>query len=317
MESAKSKIRNWNQYNQSLRNRGSLTIHFTGDIAKTWSPDSNCPKQKGGNFLYTNRAIEIFIIIMQTFNLPLRQTQGFIDSIFHLMQYSIKSPDYTLVSKRRKSLVIEDLPVRKGENMHLLVDSTGFKFYGEGEWKMLKHDSSERRQWRKLHIVVNAETQEIIASELTENSMGDSQALVIMKDQLPEKIASITADGAYDTKDSYKIAIEKKAELIVPPQSNAVLSKDEVFKKRNEKIEIIAKHEDKEEGRRQWKKNSGYHKRSLVETQMFRLKKIFGDKITSKIFESQKVDIAIRCKVLNLFTSLGMPQRENSKIMSI
>jgi hypothetical protein len=310
MARQKYKIRNWKEYNKALVNRGNITLWFTEESIQKWYTDPALPKKRGRNNKYSDTAIELALTIRYLLNLPFRATQGYLTSFLSLLGLDLVCPEYSTFCRRQVSLQILNICRSKNENINILVDSTGLKIFGEGEWKTRMHGKSKRRQWRKLHIAINAETQEIIASSLTENSISDDNAFVNLAEDFPEKIDSVYADGAYDTKTCYQKIIEREGKAIIPPQRNAAKSKDSVFVTRNSKLDEIAKFENYEEGRKQWKINSGYHKRSLIETQMFRFKKILGDKLKSILFEAQKIEAEIKCKILNKFTSIGMPKSE-------
>ena len=308
MSTAKYKITNWKEYNKALVNRGNINLWFTDDCKSNWYVDPTQPKKKGRNRLYSDMAIEFAMTLRYLLDLPFRATQGYLTSLLALANLDLNSPEYSTFCRRQGSLKVVSLCKSKNENINILVDSTGLKIFGEGEWKTKMHGKAVRRKWRKLHIAINAETQEIIASSLTDNNVSDDQEFVNLAKSLPKKIKTMKADGAYDTKLCYAEIIKLGGEVIIPPQKNAIHSKDIVFETRNSKLDEIAKFEDNDEGRKQWKINSGYHKKSLIETQMFRFKKILGDKLKSKLFKVQQVESEIKCKILNLMTSIGMPK---------
>ena len=186
--------------------------------------------------------------------------------------------------------------------------STGLKCLGEGEWKRKKHQSEYRRQWRKLHIGIDAKTLQIRAIQLTTNNMSDSQVLGDLLDQIPqdEQIDSVYTGGAYDTKKCRQVIVNRKAHALIPPRKNAKLWKDKktVSIERNELLKTV-----KRLGRALWKKWSGYHQRSLIETKMHCIK-LLGDKLCSRSFDSQVNEIHARVAVLNKFTELGRPHTQ-------
>ena len=191
------------------------------------------------------------------------------------------------------------------EGLHLLIDSTGLKFLGEGEWKRKKHQPEYRRQWRKLHIGIDARTLQIRAVQLTTNNVSDSQVLGDLLDQIPldEQIDSVYTDGAYDTKQCRQVIADRQAYAVIPPRKNAKPWKDNKVhsRERNELLRTV-----KRFGRILWKKWSGYHRRSLVETKMHCIK-LLGDKLSARNFQSQVNEIHARVAVLNKFTELGRP----------
>ena len=302
------RIRNWSQYNKSLVQRGSITFWFSEEVAQGWIHINGSKKKRGRQKIYSDVAIECALTLKTVFHLRLRATQGFLQSLLFLMNLTLPCPDYTTLSKRAKFLDIKLPVLSQKENMHVLVDSTGLKIFGEGEWKTRMHGISKRRTWRKLHLGIDADTQEIVASTFTTNSVSDDQAFPELMKGLPNKIASVKGDGAYDTKNCYREILRKEGIPIIPPRKTAALSTDMCFVHRNQAILEIISSEDKEEARKQWKERSGYHKRSLVETQMFRLKTIFGRGLSSRNIKNQAIESFIKCKSLNRMTHLGMPE---------
>ena len=189
------------------------------------------------------------------------------------------------------------------------MDSTGLKIYGEGEWKVRQHGVSKRRTWRKLHIGATPEDGEIQAVMLTENSISDGDVVKTLLQQIEQDIAKFAADGAYDKRKVYDSLNEHspQVDIVIPPRKNARIWQHGNTKtqrlKRDQNLRSIRKH-----GRKEWKKQSGYHIRSLAETAMFRLKTIFGDELSARLIETQTTQALVRCAALNKMTHLGMPQ---------
>jgi hypothetical protein len=296
----KYKILNWSKYNESLKNRGRITLWISEDAINSWSYKG--PRERGGKIVYSDLAIETCLIIKQVFHLKLRQTEGFVNSLFEIMGIEKKAPDYSTLSRRAGSLQIELKTTRQTGNIDIVVDSTGLKVYGEGEWKVRRYGWSKHRTWRKLHIGINGETQEVIAEELTENSTSDAEVIEDLLNKVDGKINSFRGDGGYDKKNVRKELRKRKIKEIIPPQENAVESRNPILKERNKAIKCINKI-----GRKEWKKQIKYHKRSLVEVAMFRYKTIIGDKINARKFKNEKTEVRINCSILNVMTNLGMP----------
>src|SRR3990172_6759954 len=170
---ASYKVTNWRKYNESLVQRGSITFWFSEDVIDQWEHANDQPKV-GHPFVYSDRAIESLLMLRELFRLPYRQTEGLGRSLTSLMEVDVAIPDFTSLAKRAAKLGVSlDVAVRKGP-IDVVVDSTGLKVFGEGEWKTRKHGKSKRRTWRKLHLAVNPKTQEIEAETLTENSCDDA-----------------------------------------------------------------------------------------------------------------------------------------------
>lgn len=298
----KYKILNWSSYNNSLINRGSLNIWINEDVIEAWNYQGE--NKKGGQIIYSDLAIEICASIKRLYKFGYRQTEGFIKSIFSLMKIELPAPAYSQIQRRIKALNISLGDFSKKGNLDIVVDSTGLKVFGEGEWKVRKHGWGKHRTWRKLHIGIDPQTQAIIMEELTENSVTDEDAAIGMIETMDLNLNSFGGDGAYDKTKLRRKLSKRDIAQIIPPQRNAVISKkpDKAMESRNKAIKRIRKI-----GRKKWKQEVGYHKRSLAEVAMFRYKTIIGDKISSRKFENEKIEVRIGCKILNKFTALGMP----------
>ena len=295
---------NWSKYNQALINRGNISIWF--DPKTQWYAQ---PKGKHGrNQTYSDTAIQCCLMIKSLFHLSLRMVTGFVQSLIHLCRLDWTAPDYSTICRRQKHIDIAINYQKSSNGLQLLVDSTGLKFLGEGEWKRKKHQPEYRRQWRKLHIGIDAETLQIRAIQLTTNNVSDSQVLGDLLDQIPqdEQIDSVYTDGAYDTKQCRQVIADRQAHAVIPPRKNAKPWKDTKTSslERNELLRTV-----KRLGRTIWKNWSGYHRRSLVETKMHCIK-LLGDKLRARNFQSQVNEIHARVAVLNKFTDLGRPHTQ-------
>ena len=295
---------NWSSYNSALINRGNLSIWF--DPKTQWYAQ---PKGKHGrNQTYSDTAIQCCLMIKSLFHLSLRMVTGFVQSLIHLCRLDWTAPDYSTICRRQKHIDIAINYQKSSNGLQLLVDSTGLKFLGEGEWKRKKHQPEYRRQWRKLHIGIDAKTLQIRAIQLTTNNVSDSQVLGDLLDQIPqdEQIDSVYTDGAYDTKQCRQVIADRQAHAVIPPRKNAKPWKDTKTSslERNELLRTV-----KRFGRTLWKKWAGYHRRSLVETKMHCIK-LLGDKLRARNFQSQVNEIHARVAVLNKFTDLGRPHTQ-------
>lgn len=244
-------------------------------------------------------------MIKSLFRLSLRMVTGFVKSLIKLCGLDWTAPDYSTICRRQKHIDLVIGYQKSSDGLHLLVDSTGLKFLGEGEWKRKKHQPEYRRQWRKLHIGIDAETLQIRSVQLTTNNVSDSQVLGDLLNQIPldEQIDSVYTDGAYDTKQCRQVIADRQAHAVIPPRKNARPWKDTKVhsRERNELLRTV-----KHLGRIIWKKWSGYHRRSLAETKMHCIK-LLGDKLSARNFQSQVNEIHARVAVLNKFTELGRP----------
>jgi hypothetical protein len=300
------RVKNWSEYDRALVQRGSIIFWLSEDFEKTWQYTGE--KQRGSQFDYIEQAILVMLTVKEVFHLTNRQTEGFVRSLFALLKIALPVPDHSTLSKRGKGLQVK-LPKKSSQSLNIVMDSTGLKIYGEGEWKVRQHGVSKRRTWRKLHLGANPEDGEIQAVILTENGVSDDNAVEALLEQIEQEIAKFAADGAYDKRKVYDSlnAHSPKADILIPPRKNARIWKHGNTKtqrlKRDENLRSIRKH-----GRKEWKNKSGYHVRSLAETTMFRLKTIFGNELSARLLETQTTQALVRCAALNKMTHLGMPQ---------
>jgi hypothetical protein len=279
---------------------------MSDDFEKTWLHTGK--KQRGSQFDYSDQAILVMLTVKEVFHLTNRGVEGFVCSLFRMMKINLPVPDHSTLSKRGKGLKV-NLPKKTSQRLNIVMDSTGLKIYGEGEWKVRMHGISKRRTWRKLHVGANPEDGEIQAVLLTENNVSDDAAVEGLLEQIEQEIVNFAADGAYDKRKVYDSlnAHSPDVNILIPPRKNA-----RIWKHGNTKTERLKRDENlraiRRDGRKEWKKNSGYHVRSLVETTMFRLKTIFGDDLSARLLETQSTQALIRCAALNKMTHLGMPQ---------
>ncbi len=299
------RLRNWSQYNKALVRRGSLTLWLSDDIIAQWRETKRTGK-RGAPRAYTDTAILCMATLEEVYHLPLRATEGLMLSVVKLFDVDLAVPDYTTLCRRRRSLDVMLPRRKKQQSLHLVVDSTGIKVYGEGEWKVRQHGYTRRRTWRKLHIAVDEATREFVAVVVSTNDFKDSQILPDLLEQVEDELKQISADGAYDSRNCYDAIREREARAAIPPQKRA-----KIWQHGNTKAERHIRDENLREirrkGRAQWKRDSNYHRRSLAETQVFRVKMIFGERVSARSFDGQAAQLLVRCATLNRMTHLGMP----------
>jgi Transposase DDE domain len=300
------RIRNWKQYNDALVNRGSLTLWVDQDTLRAWRYQG--PARRGAQFEYSALAIECLLTLRAVYHLTLRATEGFARSLFGLMRLDLPVPDYSTLC-RRSATVRVTLPKKAQGPLHLVIDSTGLKVYGEGEWKVRQHGYSKRRTWLKLHLAVDPRTHEIQAAMVSEPGVTDAEMVPPLLGQVDNPVESASADGAYDRQGVYDALGGRSARAVIPPRRDA-----KVKRHGNSSGPRLARDENlrriRKVGRSAWKKESGYHERSLVETAMFRMKTIFGDGVASRNPGQQASEAGVRCRVLNIMTHQGMPRSE-------
>jgi IS5 family transposase len=299
------RLRNWGQYNKALVERGSLTVWVSEDVLAAWHNTARTGK-RGKPLAYTDTAILCMATLEEVYGLPLRATIGLTRSLIKLLGVELSVPCYTTLCRRRRSLEVALPRRKKTDPLHLVVDSTGIKVYGEGEWKVRQHGWSRRRTWRKLHLGVDAASGELMAAVVSTNSLKDSQVLPDLLDQVEEEISQVTADGAYDSRNCYEAIRQREARACIPPQKRA-----KIWRHANTKAQRHIRDENlraiRRTGRAQWKRDSNYHRRSLAETAVFRVKMIFGERVGARSFDGQAAQLLVRCAALNRMTHLGMP----------
>jgi Transposase DDE domain len=298
------RVRNWPEYNAGLIERGNVTMWI--DEGVLTNPAASAARRRGRPCIYADAAIQMLLGLKQVFRLPLRTLQGFAQSQRDLAFSGLPVPNYTTLSRRAQKLEVVLPAPRSGEPLHLVIDSTGLKLYGEGEWKVRKHGYSKRRTWRKVHLAMDAKTGQICAALMTHQDVDDASVLPDLLDQIPADVPVeiVGGDGAYDTKQAHAVIAARGAQPSIPPREGAMRWPQNTAGAgwRNQAIAAIAKG-----GRSEWKKGSGYHRRSLVENLMYRLKTLTGNRLWARRIGSQATEVAIRVGVLNRMTALARP----------
>ncbi len=297
------RIKKWTAYNQALAARGEVL-----EIARTAIRQMRLEKRchaVGHPKEYSDAIILAMATYREMFNLTLRAAAGFTKDIFS--QFSMKTPSYATLQRRMSKLDINlSIDRRRLRNGVVgLVDSTGFKVTGEGEWKVRKHGAGKRRTWSKVHYLIDYASLQILAVTLTGDYVADGLTVGPLLRQMPAKIKlqTMIGDGAYGTRALYKlIEQDYHAKLISPPWKNAKVSKLKHWETRNQYVKACNRL-----GRDTWKARIGYHRRSLVETNMFRIKSAFTDRLKSRTNKNQRIEILIRASLLNKWTNKYMP----------
>ena len=298
---ARYRVRNWPAYEAGLRRRGDLTLWIDQAALDTWqAPPRSTP---GGQAIYSDLAIEMVLMLRTVFHLALRQAEAFAGSVLRLLGLDLRSPDHTTLSRRSGEFATRR-PSVIARARHLVVDSTGLKLFGQGEWNAERY-GRHRRSWRKLHLAIDADTGEIVANALTENDADDIGEVSGLLEQVDGKIASFIADGAYDGEPVYQAVVRQQHDpppnVVIPPRASAVLSTDGQSQ-RDQHIQIIA-----EKGRMGWQKATGYGRRSLVETAIGRYKHLIGSTLRARNLAAQQGDVAIAVQALNRMIGIAKP----------
>ncbi|XDJ35121.1 MAG: IS5 family transposase [Burkholderia sp.] len=301
---ARYRVRNWAAYNEGLISRGNVTI-WIDEAVLARMPDAI--PTRGRPCVYGDTLIQALLGVKTVYRLTLRALQGFTQSLRDLAFPSLPVPNYTTLCRRAKTLDVELPILRDNEPIHLVVDSTGLKVYGEGEWKVRQHGYSKRRTWRKVHLALNANTGQVHAALMTNQNVADGDALAKLLDQIPreEQIDVIGGDGAYDTKPCHAAIAARSAIPSIPPREGAAHWPADMpgAAWRNGAVDAIAR-----DGRREWKQHSGYHRRSLAENAMYRFKTLTGHCLWARHIAAQATEVAVRVGVINRMADLARPQ---------
>jgi len=300
IQKSRYKVTNWQDYNDSLRKRGDITVWFTEEAIQGWHPEKS--GQRGRPLMYADYAIATALLIREVFKLPLRQTEGFMNSIASLMKADIGIPDFSSIAKRSGKLPRLVLNKALEPGSQVIIDSTGLKVFGKDEWHQQKHNVSPKRTWRKLHLAVD-EHHQWIAVELTTPEVGDPSAVPDLLEQIDTDFEQVIADGAYDGDPVTQAVLEKQPEVqvVIPPHKTAILSA-RGDTQRDRHIQMIEAH-----GRMNWQKRTGYSERNYAELAVLRFKGIFGNTLKARALPQQKMEAWIAKEALNRMTQLGMP----------
>ena len=303
-EAARYRTTNWKSYNEALRRRGSLLIWLDKDMA--WLADR--VGRPGRPPVFSDAAIQFCLMVKVLFGLPLRQTTGMVSSVLEMAGLDWPVPDFSTLSRRQKILSVQIPHRRAPGSLNLLVDSTGIKFLGDGEWLARKHGTHRRRQYRKVHLAMDTATGDIRGVEFTSSREGDSPVLPDLLDQIPadEQVGTVTGDGAFDTRRCHTAIVDRGGTAVIPIRKNGRLWKEDcpAARARNDILRATRRFD-----RANWKNWSGYHVRSRIEAKM-RCVKSFGERIASRDPDRQAAEVHIRIALMNRFNALGTAEIE-------
>src|SRR5262245_34489950 len=213
------RIRNWPAYNAALIGRGSLTLWVDDEAIRSWRYTG--PTQRGAQYHYADTAIRCVLTLRVVYHPALRAADGLARSVFELLEVALPVPNYSTLSRRAAALTVALGALPRATPLHLVIDSSGFKVYGEGEWKVRQHGWSKRRTWRKLHLGVDEATGEVVAAVASEAGVADEDALPELLGQVAAAIDQVSADGAYDKRSCYDALAARGATAVIPPRRDA------------------------------------------------------------------------------------------------
>lgn len=295
--SKKKPKRNWSHYNKALIQRGSIFLWFNDSIVSQWQ-SIGLSGRKGRPRIYSDQAILLILTLRSLYRLPLRAIQGWVSSFFKQAGLNLNIPDYTTLSRRQKSCPVILPKINAQKSIHLVMDSTGLKVFGEGEWKVRTHGFCKRRTWRKLHLGIDEANGQIEAIVMTTNDFKDSELTEDLINQVSSPIKQASADGGYDSFVGYDYLKNKKIKPVIPPRQDA-----KIRQRKKSKLKPLARdqvlRDIRKLGLKTWKEKNGYHRRNIAETTMYRLKQLTGDRLFARTLENQWTEIQIRCSILN------------------
>jgi Transposase DDE domain len=309
---ARYRVQNWPEYDRALQRRGSLTVWVTPEALAAWQPPRT--GQRGRPRDYSDVAIEAGHLLRLAFGRPWRQTEGLLRSLVGLLGWEVGVPDHTTFARRSPGLALATALARaqaSGGPVDVVIDATGLKVRGAGEWQVEQHGACSRRGWRKLHLAGDPGSGEILACELTSNEEGDASQVGPLLAQIPGSIGAVIADGAYDGEPVYRAVAERQSDppvaVVIPPRATAVPSPaaDTSPSQRDQHIELI-----RNKGRIGWQRAVGYGRRSHAETAVLRYKGMIGSSLRARTLPAQKAEARAACSVLNRMTRLGMPMSQ-------
>ncbi len=298
---ARYRVTNWPSYDRGLVARGSLTVWFSPEAISAWAPEKT--GHRGGQRRYSDVAVQTALHLRLLLHLPWRQTEGLLRSLMALSGLDLEVPDHTTLSRRSRYLSTDLRRRPTLGSIHLIVDASGLKVFGQGEWAAAKY-GCRCMGWRKLHLAVDQQGR-IVAAELTDNDVADASVFPSLLSRTDGKVARITADGAYDRRDVYKAASSRGAYVVIPPQRSAVISGDPILQMRDRHIRRIAR-----VGRSQWRREKKQHRQARAENAFYRYKRIIGPGLRSRSSMAQRVEVTAACNLLNWMRELGTPRSQ-------
>lgn len=298
------KVRNWAEYEAGLRRRGSLTMWVTEAAIDAWNAEQR--STPGGQATYSDNAIQTCLMLRSAFKLALRQAEGLMTSIIELLGFELAIPDHTTVSRRAIKLPSIARAALPEGPLHVVIDSTGLKVYGAGEWLADKHGRRAPRQYRKLHLAVDADSGQIVGVTLTGQDVDDPSQVGPLLEQIPGEIEQVTADGAYDGEPTYDVIAARSTHIavVIPPRASSVIPSDLGMDASRRDVHV---HTVASLGRLGWQEVTSYGRRALVETTMGRYKALIGDRLRARTDAGRRTEAVVGAAVLNRMLAAGRP----------
>lgn len=308
MAKQRYRVANWAAYNRSLVNRGSLSLWWDHSPEESWLM-REYPKRKGRRFIYSNSTILAIMSLKALFGLPYRALEGLVSSLLAMAHLKLPVPSYQQIQRRAAKLTPNKALSTKRPT-DIVIDASGIKVYGEGEWQAERKKQKGKKKWMKIHVAVDPKSGEIIVEEVTDSASHDSSLLPKLIKKCPRSVKCAYADGAYDTFPCYEALHKRGIEGRIPPRDGAVTHPEgpSALLPRNKAILALIALGCSEDALKLWKKLVSYGKRALVETAFSRFKRCFGERLWSRLETTQSIEVRLKWGILNTFTRLGRPE---------
>ena len=292
--------RDWSKYNRQLVNRGNINFWIDSEVLKSWQAKKQ--KKNGHPFIYGDELIKTMCFIRFKFHLSLRETEGFFTSLIRLMSGVFKVPCYTQVCRRMKSLSLPLELIQKKNVTDIVLDPTGLKIYGAGEWRSQKYGTKKR--WKKLHLAMDPNSGKLVLAELTNEYVHDTQYLEKSLQSMNSRKGKVLIDGIADSKRCYELAQKYNKRLLTPPKTGAILRMEPGYEERNKAIAIIHGFGGDKQAKSLWSKLVGYNKRVVIESMIARWKGLFGDKLGSRCDKRREIEVKLKALMVNSIIDL-------------
>jgi hypothetical protein len=287
--------RNWKHYNNQLVNRGKINFWVSSQVLRCWKASKK--KKNGHPLVYSDELIKTMTYIRFKFHLSLRETEGFFSSLVLLLQFVVQIPCYTQLCRRMKHLGLSGELLSKKNVTDIVLDTTGLKIFGEGEWRAEKYGG--RKAWKKLHLALDAESGKLVLAEVTDEHMHDTTYLENALKRANGREGKVLIDGIADSRRCYEIAAKHNKVLLTPPKTGAVIRKEKGYERRNEAIKVIRGLGNDLLAKSIWAKLVGYNRRAIAESMMARWKRLYGSNLKSRCRQRQKVEVHLKSMMIN------------------
>lgn len=289
------KSRDWKEYNKELVNRGKLNFWITSNLWKIWFAKPQ--KRNGRPFIYSDELIKAMLYIRFHYNLSLRATQGFFESFVKMQGADFRVPSYSQLSKRAAKLRFPNTLINGKKVTDLVLDTTGLKMFGAGEWRAEKYGG--RKAWKKLHVALDPASGKLVMAQISDDKTHDTTYMERALQMINQKKGKVLFDGIADSTNCYKLAQKYNKQLVTPPKKGAVIREEAFLDKRNEAIRVIRALGNDRLARSTWGKMVGYNRRVIIESAIARWKRLFGGGLRSACPYRIQTEICVKAMMFN------------------